>query len=79
MDWEEKVLKRKKIYPWNSLKNSWPTLPSFKIEIWDCSHNTFGIAKFDGWDFDEIEWDIKPHGSLMLKIYKITHWRNVKE
>lgn len=66
---------------WICLKNRWPEKPgSYCVQ--DIRKQLFWQSKFDGWNFDKVEYDGEvspPKGSLLLVVKEmphITHWRD---
>lgn len=59
---------------WISLRNRFPNMPG-EYEVWDCMENLYSKTNFDGWNFEEPKWPEVLKGPLILKKYRISHWK----
>ncbi len=67
------------IHPdWNSLRRSWPFQRSI-YKVYDCKEDVDGLATYDGVDFLEVKWSEKKKGALIIKDYKISHWKPLSQ
>lgn len=61
---------------WISLRDKFP-FQRGKYLIYDCENDAVGVAKYNGFDFYNDEWDDVKKGNLLIKIYKISHWSDI--
>lgn len=58
---------------WISIRDRFP-FQRAKYLVYDCVDRSTGIAKYNGFDFYDVKWEINKKGNLLLKINKISHW-----
>ncbi|MCK5021100.1 MAG: hypothetical protein KAS32_29085 [Candidatus Peribacteraceae bacterium] len=60
---------------WTSFRQSYP-LECGLYYVRNVNEDLNGTAYYNGFDFENVEWDLKLKGSLMLPSLELTHWNS---